>query len=373
MRRFTPWLMLAAFAFMAAVETVKLAAYQPLGADFLPLWTAARMAWTAPHQVYDFRVITEAQSWLLPGLAWPRPFAYPPSALPLLAPFGLMGFWAALAVWLAGSLTLFLVAGRKLVGERPARALAMMALAPPVVLALLVGQTGLMIGGLAILAVAWLQPRPRLAGAALALAAAIKPQLLVLAPVALLACGAGEALVAMACAGVALIGLSLICFGPGLWRDWLAALPSFEAEIRAVPKMAAGVITPNGLAQDLGLGPALTTAIRAAADLGGLALVWFGFRRNGDVALRAAALLCGGLLIAPYAMHYDACLLAPVAVARLNQDALNDRTWLVRLFALLAVSAATAPHLGAAAILAFAGLTGLELFPRLIRFETAPA
>lgn len=52
---------------------------QPLGIDFLPLWTAGRMAWTAPGKVYDFAAVTQAQSWLLPHLRWLRPYAYPPA------------------------------------------------------------------------------------------------------------------------------------------------------------------------------------------------------------------------------------------------------------------------------------------------------
>jgi hypothetical protein len=107
----TNLVILAVFALMAAIETTKLVLYQPLGVDFLPLWTAARMAWTAPGHVYDFKLITEAQSWLLPDLAWPRPFAYPPTALLPLAPLGTLSFWVALAAWLAASLALFLVAG----------------------------------------------------------------------------------------------------------------------------------------------------------------------------------------------------------------------------------------------------------------------
>ncbi|HVN00076.1 MAG TPA: glycosyltransferase family 87 protein [Caulobacteraceae bacterium] len=367
------FLILALFAGMAGIETGKLVAFQPLGADFLPIWTAARMAWTEPGHVYDARLVTAAQGWLLPNLAWPRPFPYPPTALALLAPFGSLGFWPALGAWLAGSLALFLAAGRRLATAAPRLSLAMMAFAPPTVLALLVGQTGLVVGGLAILGVAGAKARPRFAGAALGLAAALKPQMLLLAPVALIAAGAGEALVAAALTGVVVVGLSLVAFGPGLWRAWWTALPSFEAEIRAVPDMAAGVIAPAGLAADLGLAEPLALAIRVLAGLAALTLVWLAFRRPVDIALRAGALLCGALMIAPYAMHYDACVLAPVAVVRLNAEAPDDRAWLIRLFALLAVSAATAPHLGAAAVLAFATLTALELWPRRATAEARAA
>jgi hypothetical protein len=352
---------LVAFAAMAGIETGQVVAYQPLGVDFLPIWTAARMAWTEAGHVYDAKLVTAAQSWLLPGLAWPRPFAYPPTALTLLAPFGPLGFWPALAAWLAGSLALFLVAARRLATQAPRLSLAITLFAPPTVLSLLVGQTGLVVGALAILGVAGMTTRPRLAGAALGLAVALKPQMLVLAPVALVAAGAGEALIAATLTAVVVVIASLVAFGPGLWREWLAALPSFEAEIRAVPDMAPGVITPAGLAADFGFPAPLAIAVRVAAAIAAAALVWTAFRRPADAALRCGALLCGALMIAPYAMHYDACVLAPIAVVRLNAEAPDDRAWLIRLFALLAVAAATAPHLGAAAVLVFAALTAIEL------------
>ena len=354
---------LVVFAAMAGIETGKVAAYQPLGVDFLPIWTAARMAWTEAGHVYDARLVTAAQSWLLPHLAWPRPFPYPPTALTLLTPLGLPGFWPALAAWLAGSLALFLAAARQLATGRPRLSLAIALFAPPTVLALLVGQTGLVVGALAILGIVGAKTRPRLAGAALGIAAALKPQMLILAPVALVAAGAGEALVAATLTAVVVVGASLVAFGPGLWRAWIAALPSFEAEIRAVPDMAAGVITPAGLAADFGLPAPMAIAVRIVAAVAAAALVWTAFRRPADTTLRCGALLCGALMIAPYAMHYDACALAPVAIARLNAEAPDDRAWLLRLFALLAVAAATAPHLGAAAILAFAGLIAIELTP----------
>jgi hypothetical protein len=353
---------LVVFGAMAGIETGQVVGYQPLGVDFLPIWTATRMAWTEAGHVYDARLVTAAQSWLLPHLAWPRPFAYPPTSLTLLAPLGRLGFWPALAAWLAASLALFLTAARQLAARQAW--LAMTLFAPPTVLALLVGQTGLVVGTLAILGVAGMKTRPRLAGAALGLAAALKPQMLILAPVALIAAGAGEALMAATLTGVAIIGVSLVAFGPGLWRAWIAALPSFEGEIRAVPDMARGIITPTGLAADFGFPAPLTIAVRIIAAVAAVALVWTAFRRPADTALRCGALLCGALMIAPYAMHYDACVLAPVAVARLTADAPDDRTWMLRLFALLAVAATTAPHLGAAAVLVFAALTAIELRPR---------
>src|ERR1700759_2003739 len=78
------WALAAVLAVLAASEAWALINFQPLGVDYLPLWTAGRMAWTAPGHVYDFAAVTHAQNWLLPGLKWMRPYAYPPTALLVL-------------------------------------------------------------------------------------------------------------------------------------------------------------------------------------------------------------------------------------------------------------------------------------------------
>jgi hypothetical protein len=355
-----PWILwgvVAAFAAMGAVETVRLLAFQPMGVDFLPLWTAARLP---PREAYDFAAVTHAQAWLLPNLAWPRPFAYPPTTLIALAPLGLAPYWVALGLWLAIGLAALLWGTARLTPGRPWLALGLTALAPPVVLAVLVGQTVLLVGGLAALAMVWLEPRPRLAGALLAICAVLKPQAMVLAPVALIAMGAWEAALAALVTGAGLIGASLILFGPARWAEWIAVLPAFQAEIAAVPGMMAGVITPAGLANGLGLAGPAALALRAVLGLGAAILVWITFARRADASLRAAALLCAGLIVTPYAMHYDASLLVPAAAARAAGDA-TGTDWLLRLIALLAVSQATAPYVGSLAVLVFAALIAVAV------------
>ena len=83
-------------------------------------------------------------------------------------------------------------------------------------LADLVGQSVLLVAGLTVLAVIELEHRPRLAGVLFALAAAIKPQAVLLAPIGLLAGGAFEALVSAAV--VKAFGRpEPTCFG---WARW---------------------------------------------------------------------------------------------------------------------------------------------------------
>ena len=372
------WALAAALAANAA-GLWTLLSVQPLGMDFLPLWTAGRFAWSHPGQVYDFAAISHAQGWLLPGFPWLRPFGNPPTALLLLAPLGALPFWPALAIWTALGVGVFGFAGARLAPERPRLALVLIALCPAVVIAAIVGQSVLLATGLMVLAITDLERRPRLGGALIALAAAIKPQIAMLAPVALIAGGAIEALVSAAVIELLLVVASAVIFGPARWNEWLASLPAFQAVIDGTPGLTLGVITPVGAARMLGLTGWAIVLWRWTFVLIAAALVWWAFARKSDVASRVAALAAGALLAVPYAMHYDGALLVPAAVALVIASETKEG-WILRFAALIAVCGVTAPGLGFAAVLACAGRVwrhGAVMAdgsaPRLDRPEPSPS
>jgi hypothetical protein len=212
-----------------------------------------------------------------------------------------------------------------------------------------------------VLAIVDLDGRPRRAGAWLALAAVIKPQAVLLAPLALVAGGAFEALASATIVGAALVALSAAVFGVAPWSRWLAGLPGFERVIEGVPNLMAGVITPLGAAHLLGLGGPATLVWRAAFALAGAALAWSAFARRADAPTRLAALAAGSLLIAPYAMHYDGTMLVPAAVA-IAVTRIETRGWAVGFLGLIAVCEVTTPNLGLVAVAAFALLSsGISL------------
>lgn len=345
---------------LAAMEAWTLLRFQPMGLDFLPLWTAGRMAWSDPGQVYDFAAVTHAQTWLLPAhFTSLRPYAYPPSALLVFAPLGLMSFWMALGVWLAVSLGVFLYGGAELGLERPRLSLALMALSPAVVLAVLVGQTVLLVTGLGVLAVVWLRARPRWAGVLLGIAAAIKPQVLLLTPIALLAGGALETAVAAGLTLLAAVAVSAAAFGVQSWVAWLGALEPFQRVVEETPHLTWGVITPYAVAHELGLPPAGSMALRAVCAIFAVFLVWRAWARPASSERRIAALLGGCLLVTPYAMHYDGSVVVPVAVCA-AASRVTAPGWTIRFLALAAATEITIPFIGALALIAFLALTFVD-------------
>jgi hypothetical protein len=135
------------------------------------------------------------------------------------------------------------------------------------------------------------EKRPRLAGVLFALAACIKPQAMVLAPIVLW--GDWRTLRWAAGAGAALV-LASFALGPGLWLEWPKALSAFAAVVPATDR-----INPSALiASPLWAG---------TLALAGAALAWR--VRN------LAGLIGGALCLTPYAHEYDLAPLAPVAAA----------------------------------------------------------
>jgi hypothetical protein len=333
-------------------ETTLLLSVQPMGIDFMPMWAAGHEAFAHPERVYDFYALTRWEHPMLADFHGLRPFVYPPTALLLFAPLALAPFTTANAVWTIATTVFLLAAMAPFVKSPRTPALLAMLLMPASVLVALTGQLTFLIAGLVALGLFLLKPRPLLAGVLFGLAGVIKPQALVLLPVALIAAREWRTMAATAAAATAAIALSLVVFGVQAWTDWFAALPRFEHWVMAVPQLQRGMITPTALGNSLAFDASELDTWRLLFAGGALAMVWSVFFTSQDPARRMAALLGGSLFISPYAMHYDAALLAPVA-ALLLTDRQHLVGWLIGLAASIILCFAAIPHWGAAATTAF--------------------
>lgn len=280
---------------------------QPPGVDWAPLWAAARLPAAHADRLYDFAWITRAQAPLIGTISGLRPFVYPPSALPVFAPFARLPVLPSYIAWTALTGALYLVAASRLTGRWWT-----VPLMPPVVLAALTGQTGFLLGGMMMLGLEMLEKRPVRAGLLLGMATAIKPQLFLLVPVALIVARDWRALAGWGAGGAAMLLVSLLLFGAGAWLDWIAALPRFQVLFERSPTLVASAISPYALARRMGWPAAW---VLASAAVPALAAVWNTFRRRGGVARRLIALVGGALLVSPYAMNYELAVLVPAIVA----------------------------------------------------------
>jgi len=302
------------------------------GGDFISFWQAA-------HRVRagDLAAIYNPEAWrrvLAAGtphqITW---FPYPPFALFGLWPLGRLSYAAAVAVWSVAPLPFYAaltwrLAKRTGLGETPdgsggggmsrAPAYAVLAaLTLPLLCAnLFSGQTGTFIAALFLGAAYFWPRRPILAGICIGLLA-IKPQLGLLLPFALLAAGQWRVIAAAAATILALVVASTLWLGPAIWADYLSMTQVFAQLMghgyAGLRLMALG---PYISLQAAGAPVAVSAFLQAIVSLTVLAAIVRVFWRppvdgeDGRLDLRLGLLAAGALLATPYALSYDTPMLA---------------------------------------------------------------
>lgn len=280
--------------------------------DFSVFWTGARLVEANAEQLYDAQAITAAQSWLTSSTNGLRPFAYPPSALLLFHPFGLMSFPVAFLVWTSLSIAAFAVAARNFATQT---ALILAFTTPAIVLSVASGQTSLLIASAIMGAVTLLERKPILAGILLGAAASLKPQAVLLVPLALLIGQHWRAQFAFFITGIVCVSVAMLLWGVELWFDWYRAMSQFSSIVTGLGLNIDG-ITFAMLAKAAGWPTWLALSIQLAAIICGCVLVVWAFRRS-DKLVRVVALASGSLLCSPYALIYDLSVLMPIAIGLL--------------------------------------------------------
>ncbi len=317
---------LAVFALFALSQLIRyLAAPGPLFPDFFGLWSYPRFLQThAPADLYDNNAVLAFQREIGPGFTENYPFLYPPPFLLVLWPFGQMPYLVARIAWIALCLAacLFAVCGTR--WRRPIAAAVI--LAPASTVCMVYGQNGLLSAALMIGGMRLARPRPVVAGILFGLLV-YKPQLGLLIPIALAAAGLWRAILAAACTVIAILGLSLILFGPAMWPAWLATTqavshytPADRAHLdRLMPTISAA-------ARRLGAPADLATVLQILAALAVAAVVWRCWRRDGSVSADAT-LPVATFLATPYAFGYDMPMAAFATLLAVQDWGLRRRSF----------------------------------------------
>jgi hypothetical protein len=256
--------------------------------------------------------VTGLQGWPI-GPDQPRPFSYPPTALLLFAPLSLAPWKAAYAVWAVAGILALGVAGRR------AGAPLWLLFCPWVAFAAYCGQVTPLIAAAIALGLAERRTRPLLAGVVFGVAAAIKPQALLLLPVALLAERSWRVIAVTAATAAAMAMVSLLIWGMSPWIHGLEALPAFANLIRGHEGLTANSITPSAALRFYGLSERWALLLLPLAVF----VVWRAFRAQRELADQLFALVGATFLVSPYALNYELALFAPATAIYLTRT--HDR------------------------------------------------
>ena len=276
----------------------------PKPVDFLSFWAAGRMvAEGAGAQIYDIEAHRAVERTV--SAVGILPFPYPPPFALMLSPFGLLPFGLGFAAWVALTGVFYVFAARPWMQDR-------LALAQPSVLVNgFIGQNAFLTSGFFLAGLHLLKTRPLIAGAVLGLLA-IKPQLAVMLPIAMIAgrhwrAIAGGALSALLLLLVGLATLGSACYAA--FFDMLSTYTGFVAQSRWPWRELASVYA---FLRYFGLAAGIAMAVHVAVAGAAAVMVWQSWRqdRPGKEAVLAAATL----LATPYLLTYDGVLLGlPVA------------------------------------------------------------
>jgi len=253
---------------------------------------------------YDDGKMIAAQHAAFPGNSLRLPWNYPPTFQLIMMPLGALPYVAAWLVW-----TCLLYGGYAFLIWRMAadpRHKCFLLLAPGVAVNLFFGQNGLFSIVLMGAGVLLLRSRPILAGILLGMLA-YKPQLALLAPLALIAGREWRALAAAILSQTALAGLSVAILGQGPWTGFLykithpAVVLSSSSDWRAVPS----ILT---FARTIGMDPVASAICHwtiAALAVGAALWIWW---KSKDSFIRLGVLATATLLVTPYLRAYDLAL-----------------------------------------------------------------
>ncbi len=283
---------------------------RPVGTDFLSFWT---VSWSLLHgherDVYAPVALAALEQTIVQRedtafYAW----QYPPLALLIVYPLGMLPYLWSLALWLLVGFTGYLTALWRIL---PHPLTLWVATAFPAVLLTLVhGQNALLTTALLAWALSLLSQRPIASGILIGLLS-FKPHLGVLLPVALIAARRWPTITAATLTGLGLIMATFALFDTAVWSEFLAstALAGEILNSGLVPyyKMQSVFAALRLLGSPL----SLAYSGQALAAVAAAAIVAWAWSRGTDPEMKYAALASATPLATPFFLDYDLMILAP--------------------------------------------------------------
>ncbi|WP_309661597.1 glycosyltransferase family 87 protein [Sphingomonas sp.] len=278
-----------------------------VGRDFLNFWMYGRAAGEPnPGRYYDLATYWAATD-AITGPGYPQQlWSYPPTVMLLAAPFGLMAYLPALALWTAIGIAIFIFGLR--LWTRDPRYIVPLLLSPAAIFGLVSGQLALVVTAAMLAVLRWRETRPLLAGVTLGLLT-LKPQLGLFFPVLLLATRSWKIIAAAAVTGIGLALITGLIWGSDVWFAYLnhgiANQTQILTDSENLSELHMATLFIN--ARSAGLTIAAAGAVQAVASVLAVVLVWITFARRppaDDLRANAIFLACAAFGT-PYMMSYD--------------------------------------------------------------------
>lgn len=293
-----------------------------LGRDFLNMWHFGVAAFSEnPAAYYDYDLYNAQLDRLIaeyPDQNW----SYPPHLMLLAAPFGLLGYNAALALMTSISVLFFwLFVVNDFEGDTYRKSIWLM---PAFLFALICGQLSVLLAAIFIVIYRNIDTRPILAGILIALLT-IKPQVGFLFPIFLIATQRWSVLLSATFATLVFIGASILIYGVEIWNIFLFSQVGEQSDLLfhshpltrgLMPSLAAnfGIM---GLGKTAAIGLHIGLALLAIA-----AMIWCCLQCK-DKFLQYAAFISTCFIATPYLMAYDTIILCWIAVHLLARYGAN--------------------------------------------------
>ena len=278
-----------------------------VGRDFLNFWMYGRAAGEPnPGRYYDLGTYFAATD-AITGPGYPQQlWSYPPTLMLLAAPFGLMAYLPALALWTAIGVAAFILGLR--LWTKDSRYLVPLLLSPAAIFGLVSGQMALVATAAMLAVLRWRETRPLVAGVILGLLT-IKPQLGLFFPILLLATRSWKVIGAATVTAISLAALTALAWGSDVWLAYLTHGIANQTQILTdsenLSELHMATLFINARSAGLSIGAA--GAVQAVVSLLAMVLVWITFSRRppaDDRRANAIFLACAAFGT-PYMMSYD--------------------------------------------------------------------
>jgi alpha-1,2-mannosyltransferase len=290
---------------LQASRNLLLADSTPVAGDFINMHAAGGLALAGDiPTIYDPQAFMAYERSIIPKDIGLRLWAYPPHSLLFLWPFGLVSFYAGLAIWSLLGLIVLGLGARRLGFDGIETTI--IVLSPAALQCLHFGQTGNFFTGLLLLALAAKRPGDGISAVSAALLT-MKPQTGFLLALLWLVQARWRLILLTTGLTAGLVALTLLLFSTDPWRDYLGMTLPLLSELerhgsggfmRLMPSvfMALRILGVPG-------DPALYLHLGFAAIV--LVVLALGLRRARDSLAQSAMLLLGTALTTPYLHSYD--------------------------------------------------------------------